>query len=254
MKPKVLIVEDDRDLLNAMSIRLGAEHFEVHSATDGYSALQSAQRVRPDILLLDLGLPGGDGLNVLTRFKTFPQLASIPVVVVTARGPEWEERARSAGASAFLTKPVDNAKLVATLRSLLPETEAVQPTETRRRKIMLVEDDTDTRLAFQVRLRASGFDVVGASDATSAMTLAMKERPDLILLDLGLPGGDGHLLLQRFKGNQQLHPTPVIILSARPPAGNQERALEAGAFAYLEKPVDNDRLLATIGAALEPAI
>ena len=118
------------------------------------------------------------------------------------------------------------------------------------RKILIVDDDSDIRLGLNVRLRASGYTTAFAADGVSAIRMARKERPCLILLDLGLPAGDGFQVLERLKINTELSHIPVIVLSARDAEANERRALKAGACAYLEKPVDDEDLLEAIAAAL----
>jgi DNA-binding response OmpR family regulator len=85
-----------------------------------------------------------------------------------------------------------------------------------------------------------------APDAVAAISEAKKENPDLILLDLGLPAGDGFVVMERLCGIESLASIPVIVVSARDPQKNRERALSAGAKAYFQKPVDNDELLSVI--------
>jgi two-component system KDP operon response regulator KdpE len=119
-----------------------------------------------------------------------------------------------------------------------------------RNKILIIDDDTDMRRGLNIRLRASNYDTAFAADAIMALSIAKKEAPDLILLDLGLPGGDGFMVLERMKNIATLACTPVIVLSARDPHANEERALKAGAEAYFQKPVDNDLLLIAIQKAL----
>jgi len=118
------------------------------------------------------------------------------------------------------------------------------------KKILLVEDDKDTVLAMAVRLKSQGYDLVLATDAISAISVARKEKPDLILLDLGLPGGDGFVVMQRLKSMYDLLLVPIIVVSARDPLMNEVRALEAGAEAFLQKPVDNVEFLTAIEGAL----
>lgn len=118
------------------------------------------------------------------------------------------------------------------------------------KKIMLVEDDKDTIRAMGVRLKSQGYNLVVATDAISAISTARKEKPDLIVLDLGLPGGDGFVVMQRLKSNYDLMLVPIIVVSARDPLMNEERALVAGAEAFLQKPVDNADFLKAIEGAL----
>jgi DNA-binding response OmpR family regulator len=118
------------------------------------------------------------------------------------------------------------------------------------KKILVVEDDPDVRKGMHVRLHASHYDTFFAADAVSSMSEARKNQPDLIILDLGLPGGDGFTVMERLQANPQLAVIPIIIVSGRTGHDNRVRAMKAGAKAFLEKPVDNAELLAVIRQAL----
>jgi len=119
-------------------------------------------------------------------------------------------------------------------------------------KILIVDDDAQIRLGLNARLRASGYETSFAEDGVGVMSAALREKPDLILLDIGLPGGDGFLVMKRLKANSNLAHIPVIVLTAREPETNEKRALEAGAVAFFQKPVENDELLFAIGSAISP--
>jgi DNA-binding response OmpR family regulator len=118
------------------------------------------------------------------------------------------------------------------------------------KKILIVDDDQDLVMGLVARLKATGYAVVSAADGVTAVAVARKERPDLILLDLGLPAGDGFMVLERLRTMVDLMATPVIVLSARDAAGNKQRALKAGALAFFQKPPDNRELLAEIRGVL----
>jgi DNA-binding response OmpR family regulator len=118
------------------------------------------------------------------------------------------------------------------------------------KKIMIVDDDLHLVLGLMPRLRANGYKVISAPDAVSAIWAARKEEPDLVILDLGLPGGDGFLVLERMRELADLANIPVIVLSARDPAGNKQRALAASASAYFQKPPDNRLFLGAVRQAL----
>ena len=120
---KILIVDDDPDVLQSMHVRLKANHYDTFFAADALTSLTEARKHEPDLIILDLGLPAGDGFIVMERLKTIPSLAVIPVIVVSGRaGLPNQERAIKAGAKAFLEKPVDNAELLAVIRQALGET------------------------------------------------------------------------------------------------------------------------------------
>jgi DNA-binding response OmpR family regulator len=118
------------------------------------------------------------------------------------------------------------------------------------RKILIVDDDPDLRQALRLRLRANHYDTVHAVDGYSAIAQAYKERPDLIILDLGLPAGDGFVVLDRLHKDDRLSSIPVVVLTARDPQGSEQRALEAGAAAFFQKPADNAELLEVIRVTL----
>jgi DNA-binding response OmpR family regulator len=120
-------------------------------------------------------------------------------------------------------------------------------------KIMIVDDDPDLRQALRLRLRANHYDTVNASDGYSAVTVAHKEHPDLIILDLGLPAGDGFVVLDRLQKDDKLSTIPVIVLTARDPQSSERRALQSGAAAFFQKPADNAELLDVIRASLSHA-
>jgi DNA-binding response OmpR family regulator len=119
-----------------------------------------------------------------------------------------------------------------------------------RKKILIVDDDEDSVKGLRLRLRAHNFNIAVAMDAVSAISQAKNESPDLILLDLGLPAGDGFVVMERLANLDSLSSIPVIVLSARDPHVNRERALNAGAIAFFQKPADNDELLSAIHKAL----
>jgi len=118
------------------------------------------------------------------------------------------------------------------------------------RKILIVEDDGDVRLGYHILLNAHHYDTFFTSDSLSAVSGARTHQADLMILDLGLPTGDGFVVLEKFRANADLAAIPIIVVSARDLHGNKERALEAGAKAYLQKPWDDDELLSIIGQLL----
>jgi DNA-binding response OmpR family regulator len=123
------------------------------------------------------------------------------------------------------------------------------------KKILIIDDDPDVRLGLHVRLKANHYDVFFAADGMASIAEARKHNPDLILLDLGLPAGDGFTVMERLKATDSLSLIPVIVVSARDRNINMDRALQAGAKAFLQKPVDNAQLLAVIRKVLgEPAL
>ena len=121
---------------------------------------------------------------------------------------------------------------------------------TAQRKILIVEDDADIRGLLTMRLRQRSYDTSFATDGMSALTVARRESPDLVVLDLGLPAGDGFTVIERMRAITSLADVPVVVITARDAATNREKAEAFGAAAFVEKPIDFDELLETIDALL----
>jgi two-component system KDP operon response regulator KdpE len=113
------------------------------------------------------------------------------------------------------------------------------------KRVLVVEDDLDFLRGLVIRLKASGYEVLSATDGVQAIGVARRDKPDLILLDIGLPGGDGYVVMDRLRLLNGVR-TPILVLSAKDPATHREKALAAGASVFFHKPVENHVLLATM--------
>jgi DNA-binding response OmpR family regulator len=119
-----------------------------------------------------------------------------------------------------------------------------------KKTILIVDDNEDLTKGLKVLLRSHDYATVIAGDAVSAISTAKSEKPDLVILDLGLPAGDGYLVMERLSNIPTLSATPVIVVSARDREGHYKRSFDAGAKAFLQKPVDKEVLLSTIEKVL----
>jgi two-component system response regulator VicR len=130
-KAKILIVEDNRELLKTLRMRLRDEGYRVVGAEDGVQAITLARQERPDVILLDLGLPAGDGFTVIKRLAKFHHANEIPIIVITGQPKEeYEQQALEAGAVAYLTKPFETKQLLAAIRETLGESNSLVETVT----------------------------------------------------------------------------------------------------------------------------
>ncbi len=118
-----------------------------------------------------------------------------------------------------------------------------------KRKVLVVDDEQDVAKALKARLKANGFNVVLAYDSVQAFTIANEEKPDLIVLDIMIPGGGGFVVAERLKQSHATYRIPIIFLTGIP--GGEERASKVGASGYVMKPYQPDELLETIRRALE---
>lgn len=114
------------------------------------------------------------------------------------------------------------------------------------KRILIVEDDSDTRLAYHILLKEKPYETFFAKDPLSCLWEAHKHRPDLILLDIGLAAGDGFRAMEQLKSAAHLATIPIVIVSGRSPQECEARALQSGARAYFQKPIDQTQLLTVV--------
>ncbi len=135
------------------------------------------------------------------------------------------------------------------MTTTLTQTEPRQQTETRRKKILIVEDDKSISMALAIRLKSCGYETTIASDTVTGLESALKVGPDLVLLDVSLPAGNGFMVAERI---QRLipAPTPIIFLTASTQPGLREKAQEVGAVAFFKKPYDAEELCEAIRLTL----
>ena len=229
---------------------------EVMQATFAEAALEIIKQTPVDLVLTDIMLPGMDGLSLSRKLRLDAATAKIPIVAMTANASCDLPLVRDAGCDSLLRKPIDTRALATQLLEILhasaagqgftsalkphrpaPGTEAGTPA-----KILVVEDDpASLRLAGAV-LMASGYLVSVATTAAQAIASVRANPPDLILLDLNLPGTDGLEAAREFKQNPATRHIPILAVTAYSNLFSKQAALGADCNAYLVKPLDTRRL------------
>ena len=153
MPSGILVIEDDADIRRGLCVRLQAHGYSTQAAADAITGHSLALRTKPALILLDLGLPGGDGLALLTKSRP-STTASIPVLVLTGRDPQKHEAsALRMGAAGFFQKPPEVDRLIAAIQEQIGDPQPQDRTVSARQEILVVEDDADTRMGLIVRLR-----------------------------------------------------------------------------------------------------
>jgi two-component system, OmpR family, KDP operon response regulator KdpE len=132
---------------------------------------------------------------------------------------------------------------------MTPDSPSTRPAVERKR-VLVVDDEPEFLRAVALRLKSAGYDVLSACDGVQATHMAVAEQPDVIVLDLGLPGGDGHTVAGRLRSNMKTLNMPVIFLTARAGAMDKKKALAVGAAGYLTKPYQADELLQMLDRVL----
>ena len=233
----VLVVEDDRDIAELIGRHLVSSGYQVSIAGRAKDALEMARANPPDLITLDIYLPDADGFELLQQLKNDPLTVDIPVVIVSVLGDQQE--GLRMGAVDYLTKPIEPSRLVASVNRVLQGPG----------KVLVVDDDRDTRDMLQAALEQRGFSVVLTSSGKRALTLARQEHPSLILLDLKLPGMDGYEVLQRLKGMPETADIPVVVItgSLTDDELKNQKILSLGAARFMTKPFAVDELAYEIG-------
>lgn len=237
----MLIVEDD--LPFAQALKAGAESggFRVEHASDLTTARDILARRPPDVVLLDLTLPGGpdDGLVLMEELSsTEPRL---PVFVVTAR-QQFIDRvdAASLGGRGFFQKPLDPAEIIDTI------VETLQEQDTGRSKVLAVDDDPILLDALKDLLQSSDVSVM-VLDAPSKLLYAVEEfQPDLVMLDVTMPAVNGIDLCRVLRADSRWNDLPILFLTARTDPETVRSLFEAGADDYVSKPLVGPELVARI--------
>ncbi len=237
----IMVVDDDPDIAQLVRIQLESHGYRVLTTRRGHQSVEIAKQDRVDLIVLDRLLPDIDGLTLLDTLKAETATSEIPVIILTIVEDDGDALAR--GASAYLVKPVNEQLLLEQIEKVL----------TRQGRILIVEDDRDTVEMLTRALRSVGFATDSARDGYEALTYARRTRPDVILLDLRLPGMDGYEALSHLKRSISTGTIPIIATSAHVtnPVAERERLILLGATDFLPKPLSIEELIAALDRATE---
>jgi DNA-binding NtrC family response regulator len=246
------VVDDDQDLRATIAEFLNMNGFEPLEAANGLEALIQVRRARPAVVVLDIVMPRLGGLQALRRIRAFdPRILAIVVSGVTDES--LLRQAAAEGATAVLVKPVSLPDIVAVIRGqTLPPPEDVAslpptPPEPAGR-ILVVDDEPGVRATIGEFLATRGYVVRSVADGAAAMRAVAEEAPDVVLLDIQMPGVDGIEALAVIRRVAPL--VKVIMVSGITDVEVARRALAFGAFDFVGKPVDLDYLDRTIRIAI----
>lgn len=223
----VMVVDDDEGVITLYQRYLHAQNFHIIGLTDSSNVVERAKEVGPYVILLDILMPGKDGWTVLRELKEDPGTCDIPVIItsiVSAR-----ERALSLGATDYLRKPIMASDLLDALNKMANAAR-------RERRVLVVDDQADDLLLIRRVLEAQGnFQVIVASDGVTGLELVHRKRPDLILLDLMMPGMDGFAVVESLKTGANTRAIPIIVVTAKDITPAERDFLNANVEAILHK-------------------
>jgi two-component system cell cycle response regulator len=267
MTARILVVDDIPANVRLLEAKLMAEYFEVLTASDGPSALEVAHAQAPDLILLDVMMPGMDGLEVAERLKADPKTRHIPIVMITALTDTADRvRGLEAGADDFLSKPVNDIALFARVRSLtrlkvmMDELrmrdaitgemdiagEAPQDAEVDASKGQILMAESDDLLAGKLceYLTAAGHRVERVSSGAEALERGHQPGLDLVIVNLDLAGEDGLRLCSQFRSQDETRHVPILLVLDESELAQLAKGLELGVTDYLIRPIDQNELLA----------
>ena len=240
---RILVIDDEETVRDLMRRFLGREGFEVVTAQDGAEGLALARDLRPMLITLDVLMPGLDGWSVLENLKADPELADIPVVMLTIL--DDKNKGFALGATDFLTKPVDRERL----RSVI----ARYGGQKAERWALVVEDDPDTRVWLRRMLREEGWTVLEAANGREALAQLANVTPDVMLLDLIMPEMDGFELLNELRHEEVWRRLPVVVVTAAELSDEDHERLNGSVLKVLHKTgTSREALLAELHELLAP--
>jgi len=231
----ILVIEDDplnRKLVHALLTFGGYTVREASTAEEGLSAAQDSP---PDCVVMDIRLPGIDGLSATRTLKSNPALRGIPVIALTAFAMSGDEtRAIEAGCDAYITKPIESGQFLGTVQSLLNRAASAEAGNGR---VLIVDDEPAVTTVLSAQLRNAGWEPRQASSADEALRMAREDPPEVILMDVLMPGTSGYEATRRLKQDPRTASIPVILLTGLSGIEDKLNGLNAGADEFLSKPV-----------------
>ncbi|MEL6361359.1 MAG: PleD family two-component system response regulator [Pseudomonadota bacterium] len=269
MTARVLVVDDLEPNVKLLEAKLRAEYFDVLSAFSGQEAVDRAKEEQPDIILLDVMMPGMDGFEACRKLKAAPETAHIPVVMVTALDQQADRVAGlSAGADDFLTKPVEDVALFARVRSLTrlkmmtdelrmryttgknlgvvdPQDLAVNEDDEDGGRILIIDDQDDQAERIRDALGES-FEIAIETDPQVAQSRAKTGDFDLVIVNMSIEATDPLRLCSSIRSFEETRLTPVLAIVRQGDTRKLVRALDMGVNDYLTRPVDRNELMARV--------
>jgi len=257
---KVLIVEDNALNMKLVRSLLQMRKYRIFEAENAEKGLQLMRDHKPDLVLMDIQLPGMDGLKATQIIKNDDNLKNTPVVALTSYAMQGDEKkAISAGCSGYITKPIDTKSFLDYIQKFLKRDSQGQKSEKTDRptdstgakaKILIVDDEPKNVKLLAAQLPVNEFIVLTAHGGAEALQKIDDQCPDLILLDIMMPDIDGYEVTRRIKTNPDTREIPVILVTALDGRDDKAKGLEVGAEEFITKPVNKAELQTRINSML----
>jgi two-component system cell cycle response regulator len=249
----VLVVDDDRIMRRTLELQLAPLGCRLLMAGGGQEALDLVRREKPDLILLDIVMPGMDGFEVCRILKQDLETQHIPVLHLTSLGRDAKDRSFASGADDFIAKPPHFVELRARIRShllirsLIEEREQAQALhlaweEGRRARILVVEPQDSLREHMVDEMRLTGHETVGVASIAEALPLLGTGVPDLLILGQEQPDGQGHVFASHLRNFVRTSDLPVLLVCSRKALREEITHVDVGPTDYLTKPFQPEEL------------
>jgi DNA-binding NtrC family response regulator len=236
---KIMVIDNDMEMRELLYNILTKKGYEVISAIGGEQALQLMTKSKPDLIILDYAMPGMDGLAFLKRLRSFD--TELPVIMLTGFGDDQtEHEAKKLGVNEFLRKGVGVDLFIESINRFVDPKQLTQKEARKIGYIMVVDDDPDIRELLKRFLTKKDYDVVCVENAEKALAKIKERKPNLILLDINMPGMDGLTALKKFKEIDKN--LGVIMISGNTEVELAKEAVKLGATDYVMKPFNMEYL------------
>ena len=235
----ILVIDDDPMIHNQMKRTFEKEGYKIVCASDGEEGLTLARKLQPTLITLDVLMPGMDGWTVLTKLKDDPEVANIPVFVISM--VDEENKGYTLGASEYVTKPIDRTRLHILMKKYRWDSGSA----------LVVEDDSGTRKLLCSMLKEYGLNVQEAGNGKIALERVQEKVPGVIFLDLMMPEMDGFEFIEELKKNPEHRPIPIVVVTSKDLTQADRLRLNGGVAKLIEKKsFAHDDLLSEIRSTL----
>lgn len=275
MKPneKILIVDDDPTNAKLLAAKLGDSNYTILKAYGGEEALQKAKSENPDLVLLDVMMPGMNGFEVTAHMKNCPETSDIPIILVTALdGSDNKTKGLEAGADDFLNKPVHTAELKARVKSLLrlkrysdqlkarahAKGMVLDPfscddtmSELRLPKLLIVEDSPADAKLIKSLLNSLACSILIVHSGEEALSICNNHKIDIMILDMVLPGMDGYEVVKQIKENASTQSIQIIVVTSLQDIESKIKGYEFGVDDFLMKPINFNEFRARVNSLIK---
>lgn len=243
MKKKVLVIDDEADIREIVRLYLADEGYEVIEAENGHEGILKAQQIKPDLIVLDIMMPGINGFEVAKHLKDDPNTQDIPIIILSVLAHDSQYRQ---GILDYISKPFRQEELVSIVRKILEKVEG----RTGKKTVLVVDDDPDIVDIIAICLKDNHIVPEKAYNGQEALERVKSKTVDLILLDINMPGMNGFEVIKHLKDDKATCDIPIVVLTGTYISEEDKKhGLTLGVAKYLTKPFSGEDLVKEIKGA-----